>query len=181
MDMCMIELRLGDITTFDGDVVVNAANTALIAGAGVCGAIFASAGREELQQACDLKAPCPTGEARVTPGFHMRAKWIVHAVGPQWMGGGQGEAAALASAYVNALKAAESVKAQSVALPSISTGTYGYPLEAAAQVAMQAVKSYMKEHSTATVAVKSSLRKVYFYLFTQEDFQAYLKAFNDMA
>ena len=129
----------GDITREAVDAVVNAANTGLTRGGGVCGAIFAAAG-PGLDDACAAVAPCPTGEARVTPGFGLAAPWIVHAVGPVWHGGDRGEPGLLASAYRSALAVADSVDARSIAFPAISTGIFGYPLDAAVEVAVGAVR-----------------------------------------
>lgn len=125
----------GDITVQSVDAVVNAANEGLAAGGGVCGAIFAAAG-PDLAEACAAVAPCPTGEARVTRGFALPAPWIIHAVGPVWHGGTAGEPTSLARAYRGALHAAVEVGARSIAFPAISTGIYGYPLEAAAAIAV---------------------------------------------
>lgn len=125
----------GDITVQPVDVVVNAANDRLAAGGGVCGAIFAAAG-PGLAEACAAVAPCPTGEARATRGFALPAPWIVHAVGPIWHGGGAGEPELLAGAYRAALDAAVAVRARSIAFPAISTGIYGYPLDAATTIAV---------------------------------------------
>lgn len=127
----------GDITVQRVDAIVNAANDRLAAGGGVCGAIFAAAG-PGLAEACDAAAPCPTGEARTTPGYGLPAPWIIHAVGPIWRGGTAGEPDLLASAYRAALDAAVRVGARSIAFPAISTGIYGYPLEAAAGIAVRA-------------------------------------------
>lgn len=131
-----------DITTLDVDTIVNAANEGLVRGGGVCGAIFRAAG-SQLDDACRAVAPCPTGEARITPGFKAKARWIVHAVGPVWHGGSQGEAALLASAYRSALHLAAQAGARSIAFPAISTGIYGYPREAAAGVAIGAVTAWL--------------------------------------
>jgi len=130
----------GDITRETVDAVVNAANSGLARGGGVCGALFAAAG-PGLEAACAAVAPCPTGEARVTPGFALAAGWIVHAVGPVWHGGDRDEPALLAAAYRSALAAADSVGARSIAFPAISTGIFGYPLEAATEVAVAAVRA----------------------------------------
>lgn len=127
--------ELGDITACENDVIVNAANSNLAAGGGVCGAIFTAAG-PGLSAACMEQAPCPTGEARITPGFSLNAKWIVHAVGPIWRGGGDAEASLLASAYRASLQLAVSVGASSIAFPAISTGIYGYPIESATKIAV---------------------------------------------
>lgn len=135
----MLEAVLGDLTAETTDAVVNAANSALARGGGVCGAIFAAAG-PGLDEACAALAPCPTGEARVTPGFALAARWIIHAVGPVWRGGDHGEPALLASAYARSLAAADAVGARSVAFPAISTGIFGYPLDAATEVAVATVR-----------------------------------------
>ena len=138
MSPTLVAVR-GDITRETVDAVVNAANTGLVRGGGVCGAIFAAAG-PDLDDACAVVAPCPTGEARVTPGFGLAARWIVHAVGPVWRGGDRDEPALLASAYRHALAAADSVGARSIAFPAISTGIFGYPLDAATEIAVAAVR-----------------------------------------
>ena len=130
----------GDITTLDVDAVVNAANTGLRAGGGVCGAIFAAAGRDRLQRACDEIGGCATGDACVTPGFDLPARWVIHAVGPVWSGGSSGEDEALASAYRRSLEVAAGVGARRVAFPEISTGIYGFPAERAARVAVAALR-----------------------------------------
>lgn len=126
----------GDITAETTDAVVNAANTALARGSGVCGAIFRAAG-DGLEQACAAVSPCPTGDAAITPGFALAARWIVHAVGPIWHGGSQGEPELLASAYRRALEVAGEAGARSIAFPAISTGVYGYPLEPATGIAVR--------------------------------------------
>jgi O-acetyl-ADP-ribose deacetylase (regulator of RNase III) len=130
---------LADITTLDVDAIVNAANEALLPGGGVCGAIHRAAG-PELARACAAAAPCPTGEARITPGFDLRARFVIHAVGPVWRGGGHGEAALLASAYRASLALAGRQGLRTVAFPAISTGIYGYPLRDATRVAVAAVR-----------------------------------------
>ena len=133
-----VEAVLGDITAETTDAIVNAANSALARGGGVCGAIFAAAG-PGLAQACAAVAPCPTGEARVTPGFALPARFIIHVVGPVWHGGDQGEPELLAAAYRSALAAADRVGARSVSFPAISTGIFGYPLDAATDIAVATV------------------------------------------
>lgn len=137
----MLRVVTADITTLDVDMIVNAANEGLARGGGVCDAIFRAAGNQ-LDAACRALAPCPTGEARVTPGFDAKARWIVHAVGPVWHGGTHNEAALLASAYRSALQTASQAGARSIAFPAISTGIYGYPRERAADVAIAAVKAW---------------------------------------
>ena len=126
----------GDITRERVDAIVNAANSGLTRGGGVCGAIFAAAG-PELDGACAELGGCPTGDARATPGFRLPARWIIHAVGPVWHGGDAGEPDLLASAYQRSLAVAVEVGARSVAFPAISTGIYGYPLDAATEIAVR--------------------------------------------
>jgi O-acetyl-ADP-ribose deacetylase len=131
-----VEAAQGDITREEVDAIVNAANTALARGGGVCGAIFAAAG-PELDGACAELGGCATGDAKATPGFRLPARWIIHAVGPVWHGGGSGEPDLLASAYRRSLEVADEISARSVAFPAISTGIYGYPLDAATEIAVR--------------------------------------------
>jgi len=140
-----LEAVKGDITQETTDAIVNAANTALARGAGVCGAIFARAG-PGLAEACAALGGCPTGDAKATPGFALSARWIVHAVGPVWHGGDSGEAETLASAYRRSLEVADELGARSIALPAISTGIYGYPLEPATKIAVATCRSTPTEH-----------------------------------
>jgi O-acetyl-ADP-ribose deacetylase (regulator of RNase III) len=135
----------GDITTLDVDAIVNAANRALQGGGGVDGAIHRAAG-PELKVACRPLAPCPTGEARITPGFALRAPWVIHAVGPVWEGGDHGEPAQLAACYRNSLALAAEGGLSSVAFPAISCGAYGYPLRAACAIAAATVVQFLDEH-----------------------------------
>jgi len=135
----------GDITRLRVDAVVNAANRSLAPGGGVCGAIHAAAG-PRLAAACRDQAPCPTGEARLTPGFDLPTRWVIHAVGPVWRGGGSGEREALASAYRSAFRLAREAGAMSVAFPAISTGIYGYPLQEATAVAVETVREELDRH-----------------------------------
>jgi len=135
-----LETHLGDITAETTDAIVNAANSGLARGGGVCGAIFAAAG-PGLAEACTTIGGCPTGDARATPGFALPARFIVHAVGPVWQGGGHGEAQLLASAYRRSLAVADEVGARSVAFPAISTGIFGYPLADATAVAVATVRA----------------------------------------
>jgi len=131
-----LEAEAGDITREDLDAIVNAANSGLARGGGVCGAIFAAAG-PELDAACAGLGGCPTGDAKATPGFRLPARWIIHAVGPVWHGGDAGEADLLASAYRRSLAVADDIGARSVAFPAISTGIYGYPLDPATEIAVR--------------------------------------------
>jgi O-acetyl-ADP-ribose deacetylase (regulator of RNase III) len=124
---------------------VNAANSRLQRGGGVDGAIHAAAG-PALQRACDEIGGCPTGEAVVTPGFNLPARWVIHTVGPVYHGGDQDEAALLASAYRNSLSRAAEKQARSVAFPAISTGVYGYPLSEAARIAVHTIRDWLGAH-----------------------------------
>jgi O-acetyl-ADP-ribose deacetylase len=130
----------GDIAILAVDAVVNAANAQLRRGSGVCGAIFAGAG-PELDAACAAIGGCDTGDAVVTPGFDLPARWIIHTVGPVWHDGTSGEADLLASCYRRSLEVAAEVGARSMAFPAISTGVYGYPLGEAAEIAVGALRS----------------------------------------
>lgn len=134
-----IETWQGDITTLEVDAIVNAANSSLLGGGGVDGAIHRAAGRE-LLAACRELGGCPTGQARITPGFRLPARWVIHTVGPVWRGGGSGEDDLLASCYRASLGEADSVEARTVAFPAISTGVYGFPRERAAGIAVATLR-----------------------------------------
>jgi O-acetyl-ADP-ribose deacetylase len=149
--MAGIKVIDGDITKLAADAIVNAANCMMLGGGGVDGAIHWAAG-DELFQAC-LKIPevkpgvrCPTGEARITPGFKLPAKFVIHTVGPVYYGGEKGEPEKLANCYRNSLQLAEENNLKSIAFPCISTGVYGYPIEAAAQIAIREVKTFLIAH-----------------------------------
>ncbi len=162
-----IEVIRADITTLQLDAIVNAANEALAPGGGVCGAIHRAAG-PELAKACRKLAPCPTGEARVTPGFCLAAKWVVHVVGPVWHGGKAGEEALLAACYRNALTAAAAAGAHSIAFPAISTGVYGFPAERAAPIAARAVLE--------ASARSPGIERIVFACFSEADRNLYAAA-----
>jgi O-acetyl-ADP-ribose deacetylase (regulator of RNase III) len=139
-----IETARGDITVEAVDAIVNAANAALRRGGGVCGAIFAAAG-PELDGACEAIGSCETGDAVITPGFRLPARWIVHTVGPVWHGGDQGEPRLLASCYRRSIAVARDAGVASISFPAISTGIFAYPARAAAEIAVATVREYEHE------------------------------------
>ena len=138
----MLEIVHADITALEVDVIVNAANSSLLGGGGVDGAIHRAAG-PELLAACRPLGGCPTGEARITPGFNLPAKWVVHTVGPVWRGGNAGEENLLRACYRNSMELALQHGAGSIAFPAISTGVYGYPKEKAARIALEEMSAYV--------------------------------------
>ena len=162
-----LKARVVDIATLDSDAIVNAANEALAPGGGVCGAIHRAAG-PELAQACALIGRCPTGQARLTPGFRLPARFVIHAVGPVWQGGGNREPELLASAYRSAMQLASDHGLRSIAFPAISTGIYGYPLEPATDVAVSTVR--------AMAGAGSSVEDVLFACFSPEVLETYRRA-----
>jgi O-acetyl-ADP-ribose deacetylase (regulator of RNase III) len=166
-----VELVRGDITEQATDAIVNAANAHLVAGAGVCGAIHRAGGDaifEECARIVSARGPLRAGEAAVTGAGRLRCRKVIHAVGPVFRGGGQGEPETLASCYRECLRLAESEKLASIAFPSLSTGIYGYPVQEAAAIALAAVR----EHLLAG----SSLSLVRMVLFSEEDLSAYAAA-----
>ena len=171
-----IELELGDITTISVDAIVNAANQALAGGGGVDGAIHRAAGPEIKAELRERYRGCPTGSAVITGAGRLEehgVKWIVHAVGPIWRGGGLGEAELLRSAYERSVHLADQAGARSVAFPAISAGIYGYPVGQAASIALTAVRDGLARAHNAERAV--------FVLFGPDTFEAFRRALRDLA
>jgi len=135
-----------DITKMNVDAVVNAANTSLKMGGGVCGAIFSAAGAKELQAECDKIGSCQTGKAVITKAYGLPSKYIIHTAGPVWRGGGSGEETLLLSCYTESLKLALKHKCSSVAFPLISSGIYGYPKKAALKTAIRAIGGFLDDN-----------------------------------
>ena len=159
-----VELVEGDITRQQVDCIVNAANSRLAGGGGVDGAIHRAAG-PKLIDACRQFDGCPTGSAVLTPGFDLPARFVIHAVGPVWEGGGRGEPDLLRSAYLKSLEIAQREGLGSIALPSLSTGAYGYPMEAAARVALDVARDFL--------AVPVPVRTIRFVLWGQDAFDTF--------
>ena len=141
-----ISLTVGDITKLAVDAIVNAANSTLLGGGGVDGAIHRAAG-PELREACATLGGCETGEAKVTPGYRLSARWIVHTVGPVWSGGNHGEDLLLASCYRRCLALAEEHQVATLAFPAISTGAYRFPRDEAAEIAVREVRAWLAGHA----------------------------------
>jgi O-acetyl-ADP-ribose deacetylase (regulator of RNase III) len=140
-DQRIVVLR-GDITLVDADAIVNAANTSLLGGGGVDGAIHIAAGPELLKE-CRLLKGCAVGEAKITKGYNLRAKYVIHTVGPIWRGGAEDEHMLLASCYRNVLTAAASLKVNTLAIPAISTGVYSFPADQAAMIAVTEIRRFL--------------------------------------
>jgi O-acetyl-ADP-ribose deacetylase (regulator of RNase III) len=160
----------GDITKQHVDAIVNSANTSLLGGGGVDGAIHHAAGPQLLEE-CRRLGGCPTGEAKITKGYNLPAKLIIHTVGPRWRGGNHSEDELLASCYRRSLELAERHEIKSIAFPSISTGIYGFPFERAARIAVGEVKRFLEENN--------SIERVIFVCFGQEAYEHYMKTVNE--
>ncbi|MDX2443303.1 MAG: O-acetyl-ADP-ribose deacetylase [Bacteroidales bacterium] len=155
-----------DITLLDVDAIVNAANNSLLGGGGVDGAIHRAAGPELLYE-CRQLGGCETGEAKITRGFHLKAKYIIHTVGPVWKGGHFGEEQLLSNAYKNSLKLAKENKISTIAFPNISTGVYNFPKEKAAEIAIQETSKFLQENPDIKILI--------FSIFDEENYQIYKK------
>ena len=169
--MGSIEFIKGDITDMDTVAIVNAANSSLMGGGGVDGAIHRAAG-PGLNAECARIGSCKTGQAVITSGCNLKAKYIIHTVGPVWRGGTYNEADLLASCYKSSLKLAEDKGIKTIAFPSISTGVYGYPIEQAADIAIKSVADHLKNGS--------KIEKVTFVLFSDADYKTYVVAYKKL-
>jgi O-acetyl-ADP-ribose deacetylase (regulator of RNase III) len=162
-----IEIIQGDITGLDVDAIVNAANTSLLGGGGVDGAIHSSAGPQLLEE-CKKLGGCPTGQAKITKGYNLPAKWVIHTVGPVWRGGSENEDELLARCYRNSFALAEEYMIKTIAFPAISTGAYGFPIERAVKIALKETREFLSRNN--------SIEKIYFVCFSKRDYNCYLKA-----
>ena len=164
-----IEIVRGDITALDVDVIVNAANTTLLGGGGVDGAIHRAAG-PELFEECGRLGGCPTGQAKITKGYKLPAKWVIHTVGPVWRDGRHNEEELLSSCYRNSLALAEQKGARTIAFPSISTGAYGFPMDKAARIVVTEIKRFLERNS--------SMEKVVLVCFGNRAFDIHREALD---
>jgi O-acetyl-ADP-ribose deacetylase (regulator of RNase III) len=169
--MTALKALLGDITTLEVDAIVNAANSSLLGGGGVDGAIHRAAG-PDLVRECRLLCGCNTGAAKITKGYRLRARYVIHTVGPVWRGGGEGESGLLASCYRESLRVGADHGVTSIAFPAISTGVYGYPVEEAARVAVASVRRFLKESA-------HRYEEVIFCCFSKSDLSHYERCLDD--
>ncbi len=166
-----IEIFQGDITGLQVDAIVNAANTSLLGGGGVDGAIHRAAGNELLEYCRKLNG-CSTGQSKITPGFKLQAKFVIHTVGPVWRGGNNNEDNLLAGCYINSLKLAVENKIKSIAFPAVSTGIYSFPLVRATRIAIKETKNFLD--------TDTSIERVIFVCYDTETFNIYKKEFSDI-
>ena len=167
--MAVLRAIRADITTLNVDVIVNAANTSLLGGGGVDGAIHRAAGAELLRECRSLNG-CATGEAKITRGYLLPARHVIHTVGPVWRGGAQGEPELLASYYRRSLELARECGIRSIAFPCVSTGIYGYPIREAAHVAVQSVQAFIRN--------PTGIEEVIFFCHSDHDLQIYVEFLN---
>lgn len=160
----------GDIVRVKTQAIVNAANTSLLGGGGVDGAIHRAAGKELLLE-CETLGGCPTGEAKITSGYKLRAEYVIHTPGPIWRGGNKGEAELLANCYRNSLKLAQEHDITSISFPSISTGVYRYPVEQAAEIAVKEIMTFLENNN--------DIEKVQMVCFDETTFRTYEKALKN--
>jgi O-acetyl-ADP-ribose deacetylase (regulator of RNase III) len=166
-----ITIEQGDITRLEVDAIVNAANGSLLGGGGVDGAIHRAAGPQLLAE-CRGLGGCKTGDAKITKGYQLPAKHVIHTVGPVWNGGEKGEPSLLADCYKNSLALAKDNDVNSIAFPSISTGAYGYPIEQACRIALKQTADFLNGSETP--------RTVHFVCFSQSDYETYRRAFEEL-
>lgn len=172
----VLAITRGDITRIPADAIVNAANSALVGGGGVDGAIHRAGGpaiMAELRERYGPHRHCPTGSAVVTGAGNLPARWVIHAVGPIWRGGGAGEPELLASAYRTSCELASGLGARTITFPAISTGVYGYPIEEAARVALATVREHL--------AGETTLERATFVLFSADSYEAFERALTELA
>lgn len=166
-----MDIIVGDITALPIDAIVNAANCGLMNGGGVNGAIHQAAG-PELQKACEALGGCQTGQAKITSGFNLPAKWVIHTVGPVWRGGAKGESRLLASCYLNSLKLALENKIKSIAFPALSCGIYGFPVSQAAMISVKETVNFLELHP--------EIEKVIFVCSSDTILEAYQHALDSI-